>query len=334
LLHQARQFDALESATSWPSDIKLVGSRLVVLGGEKHEPQLTVIDTSSGAVIARVLQPASDETVRYSPLARTADGKGLWLYELHSHRVARATLSDTGDRLILSDTTTLRERGALRSPTLVNGHFLAAGYFNQGLLAQFDTAGNAVRVVGMPPVADTSVVADMRHHLNFGSLATEPGGSHVAIVYQSTPRLDVLDADGRPVARLSREGRDSFPIPTPVKDGHGNVRFGLKPGMPVGFLAVDATRQHIYALYSGARFKPGSVDFLLGTAVLRVRWDGVVDQEYTLPFPAHTITVDPGERGLYASGQPGEPIRVYRLPAPSSPDNILRAKESVATMDR
>jgi hypothetical protein len=308
----APEFDA-PALRDYPTDIKVVGPRLVVVAANV----VTLLDSRSGQVVdqlpASAWAGAHGEATKLQRVARDPIWTDvLWMYDFTAREVLRlhATASD---HLVVDSTVHLHARSALRTPFFRNGYLLASGYFDKGLLMEFDQRGRPERTVGLPPVVSESVPVDIRHHMNFGTLAPQQRGTLVAIMYQAIPRIDILQSDGTPTARLIWGGDDAQRAPKPVKDKHGNWRFAVEKDWRASFLAVDGTSKHIFALYGGARLDAPNDGFSLGKRVVILRWDGTLEGELLLDRGATNITVNEDESTLFATGRAGEPIVGYAL---------------------
>lgn len=297
--------------------VLLLQNRLVVQGTDTGLYEVGVFDTKSGQTVARGVRrdAGNGRVATYTSFAPDkTDSSAFWALEFYTHRFVRFIIERDGtiqqDRHIV-----FRVHGALNSPQWTDDGLLTEGFFGRGLLASFTDQGKPRELVGIPPVVSDTVPVDLRHHLNYGILASNPSHRAFAVAYQVIPQLDIVKADGTPVARLLREDSTTFPWPKAVVTPSGIRRFGVTKGARTGFLAAVGTNGHVYALFGGGAFDPKRMnDARQGTHIMRVKWDGTVDGELVLPAPAAAIAVSADEREVFAVPVVGNAIAVYTLP--------------------
>jgi hypothetical protein len=130
--------------------------------------------------------------------------------------------------------------------------FLTNGYFSDDVLLRMDHAGTGVAWTGAaaPSTPATEPLAGVRLRLNRTRIARHPSEPRAVVAYQAHNRLDWLrlDSGKATVARGPFDVASTYVISR--SDG-GGAQFRWADGFEQAYVAVDASNEHVYALFCG-----------------------------------------------------------------------------------
>ena len=293
-------------------DKLLVIDRTPLVGSER----LLVVDRSTGLVERRAAPygqgPGDVQTVlSIAPVPDRANTFSV--YDYMNKRFTFFELDPWGgpvDYVVHSDGVQ-----TLNAAWLGGGRVVMNGTSADHLLRFYtvDESGDALRFerkVGSSVFP--SVPPRAQRLLNYNKLAVRPDRKVLVVAFTFANRLYFFDSDGNllrtiagPVEVLTRHFEDG--------------RLDIAGGAQVAYLDVDATTDHVYAL-----FGDGDVQLGEGTTIHVFTWNGDLVEIYRLGRPINFLTVAEDSRSIFgvtnepfpqivefavSSGFPAEPVR-------------------------
>jgi len=180
-----------------------------------------------------------------------------------------------------------------------------------GRFALYGPAGVRRRSVGAPPPGSERISPFVRQQAYGGYMAVHPERPLFVLAGRYAGRLEIFGRDGRLVGRMQ--------VPEPFEPDFSAARDGVNmvrgPSFRFGYVDVAATRDQVFALYSGHKFEGGPDDQAhLGDQVHVFDWQGRFLRAVRLDAGAMRIAVDPLGTRLYAlRHEPHPEVVVYEL---------------------
>ena|GEM_PF-4253067 len=294
------------------SSLRVVGDRLFV-SDRISNPLITVVNWRTGEIVDRFGRRGEGpgEFLDPSWVTYSREADGFWVFDYASRRFSHFVPTTEGGEGTYRLDRELRLLGPLTPfhPVWTPGGVLTNGFFPDYTLLELDPGGNPVRwITARVPVSRSQVGHPQgRARLNRTRLATDPGLTHVALVYQSTSRIDFFDMGGRHL-RTIRGPRD---VRIRYRVDEEASRFRWEPENRWAYVDVDATASHVYGLWCGATC-PDHTD--LPTRVHVFTWEGGFIREFALDRPVKTIAVSSEDDLLFGySEEPFPTIHAWVL---------------------
>lgn len=248
------------------------------------------------------------------PVEGSADA--FWIYDPALSRLTRVSLAEVAARVPPSRWKTLDIPAPvpLTGPLWVADTLLASpGLFTEpGRLALLDRRGELLRLVGSTPPGAESVPVQVRNHAYQSMAQYDPDRGVLVLANRHADRIEVLRPDGERVreirgpARFDPVYRVTSRQGTPVLDGGLDLRFG--------YVDVETSRRHVYALFSGRTHRERGRGVVYGEEVHVFDWDGRLRRVLRLEGDNIAIAVPRGESRLYALRMhPGPAVVEYDL---------------------
>ncbi len=291
-----------------PTQIAVGNDRIALVDGIAERP-VHVLDAAGGYVagLGRAGEgPGEFEGPR--ALEPTADGHGFWVFDA---ALSRLTLvePDRWEAIPASARVTLSIHGPAMVTNLVrrwDEGFLAAGLFAEGRLGHFTEDGEYEGASGTLPTSAIEAPPEVLQHAYRGNLKADPTGSRLVFANRHAGFLEIFTSDGEPVHRI--DGPFSFEPAFDVRMGERGPSLATGDDLRFGYVDVAATRDRIYALFSGRTRAGHPDDAVYGREVHVFDWDGTLHSVLHLDADAMAIAVDARRDRLLA---------VRHLPTPA-----------------
>ncbi|MFQ5679950.1 MAG: BF3164 family lipoprotein [Gemmatimonadota bacterium] len=301
-----------------PGAVERVGEYLVLTDG-LGEAALHVVDRRTGEVRSSFGRNGEGPGEYRAPRSIDAEpgGDAFWVFDIGLQRLTRVELREglPARRPADSPVLTLRASAPTTDPIrLAGGHLLALGFYPDGRLAEFDARGTLLRSVGPLPPNPSGVPPSVLQQAYLGRMKARPDRSLLAVGARYAGEIEIYRADGTLLHRVSG--------PSPVEPRFAVQETSHGPAMASGddlrfaYLDVAATRERIYALFSGRTRGgfPGEANY--GEYVHVFDWEGRFLEAFRLDADAIAIAADESEGRLYAVRHLPTPAVVeYRLPS-------------------
>ena len=312
LSHQGLPVEALPSriltqdeVIGIPARLRRVGSRLLLMDAV-GDPALEVFDAESGRLLGTFGRRGGGpgeffghpRVVGGSGPA-TEDGDRVWL---HDQNIRRLLLADLEELRILDSLSFRLEEQVWDISWRADSTLLGLAQDGVHALVTFDDSGKVLRRL----VGDSSGWARIppadRADARSAYMCSSPDGAKVALAYRHAGRVELYSADGDLLARA----RAPHPF-EPWIDDHPAIRVKYpdgtfssgSPNHRAAYYACAASRQHVFALFSGRLRK----DFVRTQHECRhvhvFDWSGRLVRVIGLDHGTGTLEVDPGGSRLY-----------------------------------
>jgi len=299
-----------------PSFVAVVG-RYVIAIDERADSVIKVVNRVSGQYVRSFGRRGRGPGEFEGPWSITSvegSSSAFWVYDATLRRLTHVDLDAdflqpgrVGRRML-----TLKSGFTVLDPAFVDTVIVAVGFLPSGRLAFFSDSGELIRTGGGDPPGDPSVPVAVRNHAYQAELAVSPDRTRLAVANRHAGSIEFYRADGTPVSRVS--GPLVFdPILLVARRGQVPA-FASDERLRFGYIAVAATRDRVFALFSGRtrRDFPGAAAY--GRSVHVFDWEGRLLQVYDLEGDALAVAVDSAGTTLYVAQHEPEPAIVsYHL---------------------
>lgn len=301
-----------------PSAISLVDSALVILDAYADAP-IVVIRSKDGKFLGslggRGEGPGEFRSVwRVDPVPG-ADSR-FWVYDFRLRRFTQVDLErdlKEPERLVRAPMVTLAEAVTVNDAIWVDSLIVALGFFDDGRMGIF-RHGRLREVVGPSPPGSERIPVRVRQHAYQSMIATRPDRSQLALATRHADRLEIYQPNGELLVTAQRPigFEPRFEV---RRGGNGQPVMATDDDLRFGFIALTATADHIWAVFSGrtrAEF-PGRANF--GEFVYMFNWSGELLHKLHLDNDVIAIAVDPSETTILAvRHEPAPAVLRYDLP--------------------
>lgn len=303
---------------SMPARLAVVGRHLVILDIASDSCVL-VVDRSTGREVARLGRRGAGPGEVKGPwsLASVAGSDSrFWVFDFSLRRLTEydldGTVASAERKAFTRRMVTLESPATVYDPIwLGDSVVVALGFFDRGRLAQFDSVGRFLRLVGPTPEAGRDVPVPVAQHAFQGSLARSPNGRALVVVTLHAGQIEVYQPHGTLVTQ--RRVVDFGPRFRVVRGARGPAMV-TGDDTRFGYISVATTPARVYALYSGftRAERPGEASF--GRVIHVFDWAGLTRGILKLDAPAVAIAVDDSAQTLYAIHHlPGPVVKAYSL---------------------
>jgi hypothetical protein len=290
-----------------PAQIAVVGDRIVLVDGFAERP-IHVLDRVSGAHLADLGRggegPGEFEWPRYVEADLGRDD-AFWVYDA---ALSRLTLVEPAEWVTrpASERRTLPIRTPAQVTNIVRlgpDRLIAAGFFGEGRLGNFDGSGAYTGATGPIPTSVTAAPPGVLQHAYRGTLKPDPRRERLVFANRHAGFLEVYDASGELQRRI--EGPHSFEPAFEVKAGPRGPGLATGDDLRFGYVDVAPTTDRVYALFSG-RTRVGDRERATYGRVIHVfTWEGHLESVLSLDVDAmHTRGGGVPGSGLRASAGP------------------------------
>jgi hypothetical protein len=231
-----------------------------------------------------------------------------WIYDVGLGRVTPVSAPAPGTML------TFKEGGKPTSAAWVGDSALvASGFFTEGRLAYFDTAGHVRRGVGEVPGTATAAPVIVRQEAFISTLLRRPRQGDIALATRHADRIELYREDGTLLRHV--KGPFSFEPVFTVARGRRGPAMASDESMRFGYIGGAASRAAIYALFSGRTREGFHGDAVFGRYVHVYDWNGELQKVLRLDADVIAVAVDPADRVLYAlRHDPTPAVLAYAIP--------------------
>lgn len=244
----------------------------------------------------------------------------FWVYDANLFRYTKfdleQILNNSALEKAVKDVVNIRSKvGYIISPVWINDTTIVShGFFTVGRLAFFNGQGQFQKILGprLPGKENIQVPYSVRGQTYMGSMAAKPDGSAFVLATQYSDKIEIYNASGHPEVLVI--GSTNFEPNYEVAYPRGSPTMNMNENMRWGYIDVFATRDKIYALYSGKAQKNKNANF--GKFLHIFNWKGHLLDIY--PFKNQTIIsicVDETNNRLFAIDYfAKQSIKTYKLP--------------------
>lgn len=305
-----------------PGQLRVQRDRLLVLDYQGNTP-IRVFDRETGALVASFGQKGEGpgEFRAAWALDPVPGEDAFWVYDAGLSRMTRIAL-DAGASM--TKMLKLTSPGTVMQPVWVDeSGLLALGIFSGGRLGFFDAAGHFEEARGLVPGEETDAPLLARQEAYQGTMAWRPDRTRFAVAARYADRIDLYDAAA--THRGTAERPFGFEPLIRTADGE---HFSSGPDTRFGYVAIAATADRIYGLYSGRtrRGFPGRANYADHVHVFD--WSGRLLRVLRLPGDAIALAAHGPSSTLYAIHHAPRPVIVrYRIPPLPAPSGDSRPPE-------
>lgn len=304
-----------------PGQIAVVDDRLVVL--DRSAPMVHVLRLADGSIagsFGRSGEGPGEFRSAWHVERDPAAADAFWIYDITLRRLTR--LQFGGEEMPeIREIVNLKDApGVLMHPAwLSDTRLIAAGVFPQfpeGRLIMTDREGRAIRMLGRTPShpGAEAIPTTVLQHAYEGPVTVRPDRSRFAIATRHADRLEIFSADGAEVAEVA--GSSGFLPRFETRTRAAGVSMAIGDDLRAGYVDLDSTDEHVFALFSGARMGEAGRDTFYGRQVHVFDWAGNVIARLELPVPVLTLAVTPDGRRLFVAQHDPEPAIVsFDVPA-------------------
>ncbi len=294
-----------------PYTMAAIGSRLVVID-IAADKALHVIDRTTGKHIRsfgnRGGGPGEfQDPWSIDPVAGSSNE--LWIFDAGLRRMNYVDLRDeffTEERLGERNIN-LISNGTLFGLVRTNDNgFVGTGFFTDGRLGVFDQSGKLVDQRGPIPQARGELPPLFRQYMYQSTAVAHPSHDRIALASRFATTLEIFGSDGSLIALAD----SPFEIVPDPESTNADGVFVQKEHTPLGYTGVAASRDYIFALFSGRTIAEAMDRDMFGTQVHVFDWDGTLHAIVELEIVAASIAVDKDASRLYAVEHDPVPVIV------------------------
>ena len=302
-----------------PSSIAVAGNLLAI--GDDDDKMLKVFDRRSGRRVAslgpRGSGPGEFRSVWSLQGRHEDDSVVFWGFDTNLNRLVGYEMDESGAQREALPVLTPRIPGIALSLQWINDSTLvAAGTLEQGRLWLVSPSGAPMRPLGTVPLATPEFPLLAAQQALQPTIAIQPAGARVAVASRFAARVDIYDTKSSLMIPAA--------VPVPFEP---ELEVGSNGQIPVfrsneqtrfGYISVTATRDRVFALFSGRTRAayPGRANY--GEHVHIFDWDGQFLGSLDLGHDTFVIAVDADANRLYGVSIDPEPsVYEYSLPSPT-----------------
>ncbi len=298
-----------------PADLAVVGQYLVVID-IASDSVLHFIDRRTGTYRGQFGRRGEGPGEFKTPWSLDHYGdedSGSWIYDIGLRRLTQVDIrrSLATGHLIPTQMVGLTGSGIPTGPLWVDSAIVSLGFFTHGRIVVFNAHGQPVSAMGPVPPGTDDLPPSVAQQVYQGTLVRHPDRQYLAAVTRHASLIEIYDMHG---VRTVTNG------PLLITPRYGIRKSLSQPSMRTGsdlrFGYVDATasRQHIYALFSGRTREgfPGRAH--LGSYVHIFDWSGNFEHALSLDSEIAAIAIDVDSNILYAlRHNPTPAVLAYNL---------------------
>lgn len=234
------------------TSVRIYGDTLLVTD-RLGDSLIVSVDIATNAVIARFGRhgdgPNEYRDARW--VTRNPADSSTWIYDYQNRRMTRlGSLAghDAAEREQMVFSTVVSPM----QPVWTATGLLSNGYFSDDVLLRMDHTGAGIAWTGAaaPSTPAIEPLAGVRLRLNRTRMARHPSEPRAAVAYQAHNRLDLLHLDSRR-ATVVKGPFDVDARYVTARADDGGAQFGWADGFEQAYVAVDASNEHVYALFCG-----------------------------------------------------------------------------------
>jgi hypothetical protein len=305
-----------------PGQMVVSDDRLVVL--DRSAPMVHVFSLPAGTHLGSFGQNGEGPGEYRSAWHVEGDAKNpraVWIYDISLLRMTRLEFSQAPLPEVREVVNLNAGSGVFLHPVWLSDTTLVVSGITpthaDGRLLLTDRAGGVIRMLGKPPQhpGSAAIPTTVLQHAYEGPLAVRPDRARFALATRQADRLEIYRSDGNQLAEVV--GTTGFLPEFEVKARAGGVSMATGDNLRVGYVDLAATRNHIYALFSGVLRRDAGSSTFFGREVHVFDWSGAKVARLQLDEPAFTIAVTPDGTRMYAvRHEPAPAIVRYSLPRP------------------
>lgn len=201
---------------------------------------------------------------------------------------------------------------------LNDGSFAFIGFFREGRLAWYDSAGSYARTTGPTPPGNEDVPVPVRQHAYQGFLSHHSETDRLVVGTRHADFIEVYASNGERAALT--HGPRQF-APTYDWRMRGDTPSMVQtPDTRFGYVDVEVDNSHIYALYSGENQSEGQGLAHMGSELFVFDLEGNPISHYDLSHKIIAMEVGNSGSTVYGSVLHPRPLVVqYDLPVEEKP---------------
>lgn len=309
-----------------PGQMAVTDDRLVVL--DRSAPMVHVFRLGDGAHLGSVGKQGEGPGEYRSAwhIERDAnDPRAVWIYDIALLRMTRLAFGPAPLPEVREVVNLNAGSGVFLHPVWISDTTLVVSGITpthaNGRLLLTDRAGGVIRMIGKAPrhPGAASIPTTVLQHAYEGPLAVRPDRARFALATRQADQLEIYRSDGTQLAQVV--GSTGFLPEFEVKERAEGVSMATGDDLRVGYVDLAATRDHIYALFSGTVRGEAGASTYFGREVHVFDWSGAKLARLQLDEPAFTIAVTPDGARMYAvHHEPVPSIVSYSLPRPPAGD--------------
>jgi hypothetical protein len=303
-----------------PGQMVVSDDRLVVL--DRSAPMVHVFGLPAGTHLGSFGQNGEGPGEYRSAWQVERDAKDprdVWIYDISLLRMTRLGFSQVPLPEVREVVNLNAGSGVFLHPVWLSDTTLVVSGITpthaDGRLLLTDRAGGVIRMIGKPPrhPGSAAIPTTVLQHAYEGPLAVHPDRTRFALATRQADRLEIYRSDGNQLAEVV--GATGFLPEFEVKERAEGVSMATGDNLRVGYVDLAATRDHIYALFSGVLRRDAGSSTFFGREVHVFDWSGAKVGRMRLDEPAFTIAVTPDGTRMYAVRHEPQPaIVAYSLP--------------------
>ncbi len=284
-----------------PFTMSAVGSHLVVID-LAADNTLHVIDRTTGELTRsfgnRGEGPGEFQAAwSLDPVAGSTSE--IWIYDAALRRLSYVDLREeffAQGRLGERSINVISEGDLTGLVHTSENQVVGPGLFTYGRVGVFDEAGRQVDQRGPIPQASRELPPLLRQDMYQSTVAAHPNHDRIAVASRYATSLEIFAADGSLIA-LGDSPLEIIPDPESVSE---KGFFLQNEETPLGYTGVAASRDYVFALFSGRTAAEAPFQEMFGEQVHVFDWDGNLQLIVELDIAAASIAVDQDARRLYA----------------------------------
>lgn len=300
-----------------PNQLAVVGPYLLT-ADMASESFLHLVEPNTGQRLASFGRGGGGPGEYYS-VPRLVDtpsptDSAIWAYDLSQARLTRYDFRDVaGEQFDGRVSTRLRAPATVYELLLVSDtSALGLGFFPGGRLGYFDLPRGRFALRGAMPVQSDAPPSVLQHAYQ-GRLVSDPARTRVAVATVRGSQIEIYGRNGILLTKVN--GPYPFEVDFDVKGGRNKPQFSAGRLNRYGYVDLDATDAHVYALFSGRSEEAFRRDAGLAEYIHIFDWQGRFIKAYHLDRAVTEIALDPGRSLIYAVTRDPEPALLrFRVP--------------------
>lgn len=195
----------------------------------------------------------------------------------------------------------------------IKNQFIATGVYLHARFCLLDYSGKLIDKYSTFPYKDEkekNLSGIILSQVYLGRLTVQPGGNRFACAQDNAKILTIFSVSDNKIS-LEKEIIGNYP----------EYRFtskeycGLKHDSPYGYMAICASKNYIYTLYSGKSYEKYSGSAFYSTELIKYNWQGEEVGHYYLDVPCSQLCVTPDDKTIYAISYENNPeIVKFEIP--------------------
>lgn len=187
-------------------------------------------------------------------------------------------------------------------PTVFDS-YIGIGPYKKGLFSISDSTGKWIKTVGEQPYRDAKErkISELARAMAYqGDVINSSKGDCLVHAIYTSPMIYFYRLSPDTVS-LTNSLIDSYPEYKPEL-GNNSYASAMSRKNRLGYMALAATDDYVYALLSGKSTAEAGLSAFYGNIIRVFNWDGILQKEYVFDMSLTTFCVSSDDRTLYAIG--------------------------------